>query len=104
MQMELVKCIWAAELPGILNAALAGWKRIVERGYQFDFPQDIITGTQAWMRGANPVPEFIEACCTKSGKVLLPELYSAYQTFCSENGRHTNRGVMIHGISRKDRP
>lgn len=122
---ELFKRIWATELPGILNAALAGWKRIVGRGCRFDFPQDVLIETQAWLRGANPVPEFIEACCSKGGKVLLAELYSAYQTFCGENGitfaqqrsqfkrnlenlgyvcRHSNRGVMIQGISRKGLP
>jgi hypothetical protein len=38
---DLFEGIWANELPGVLNQALAGYKRVVERGGKFKRPSPV---------------------------------------------------------------
>ncbi len=62
---DLFEAIWANELPGVLNQALAGYKRLVERGARFKRPSPVKAATNLWLQHANPLPAFIEARCTK---------------------------------------
>lgn len=72
--------IWAQELPGILNLALGGLKRVVKRGLKFDYPEDVKTATAKFLREANPLPAFIADRCEQhaSGRCLMALFYEAY--------------------------
>ena len=43
----LFEGIWAKELPGVLNQALRGYKRLLERGTKFKFPNAVKQATTA---------------------------------------------------------
>jgi len=77
---ELFQRIWDKELPGVLNRALKGYKRLVERNFRFDLPESVKRAGERWLQQANPLPGFIDAQCMKSdgGKILIGEFYSAY--------------------------
>lgn len=80
--------IWAQELPGILNLALGGLKRVVKRGLKFDYPEDVKTATAKFLREANPLPAFIADRCEQhaSGRCLLRLFYEAYANWCKAMG------------------
>jgi putative DNA primase/helicase len=61
---ELFDRILASELPGVLNRALEGYRRLVVRG-SFKLPVAVKKATARWLQRANPLPAFIEACCVK---------------------------------------
>ena len=75
----------AAEYPGILNWALAGYLRLRERGYLVQ----AAAGIEA-MRDveelASPITAFIARRCDLSGEVPFATLYRAWQDDCVENG------------------
>lgn len=119
---DLFPAIWATELPGILNMAMAGWKRVVERGHKFDVPNDVSRKTKDWVRQSNPVPDFVATCCVNEGKETVKTLYAAYGEFCRANGvtltqqagqfrrnlellnftvKKMNRGATVIGLSLK---
>jgi putative DNA primase/helicase len=72
--------IWADELPGVLNRALAGYQRVLKRGMKFDLPAAVVAATNLLLQQANPLPAFIEAMCTKktASKCLVRNLYVVY--------------------------
>ena len=81
---EIIK----TELPGILNKALEGLKRLKQRGY-FKEPISCQDAKNIWLDSANPVAGFIRDCVeiTKqytNNKVSLNDLYLAYCNYCSE--------------------
>ena len=73
---DLFERIWANELPGVLNQALRGYKRLLERGTKFKFPNAVKQATTAWLQQANPLPAFIQAHCIKKaqGRCLMQGL------------------------------
>lgn len=83
---ELFPEIWASELPGILNQALAGFQRLAERGLRFDKPAAVKAAEAHWLGKANPVAAFVEERCRKAGNTPTGELYEAYQGWCADNG------------------
>jgi P4 family phage/plasmid primase-like protien len=83
---ELFPAIWAGELPGILNGALAGLGRLAARGYRFDRPAAVANAEARWLSFANPVPAFVADRCREGGSTPTGELYEAYMTWCAENG------------------
>jgi P4 family phage/plasmid primase-like protien len=80
---ELFDRILAAELPGVLNRALEGYRRFQIRG-SFKLPTAVKIATTRWLRHANPLPAFIEACCVKQpeAECSLGEFYAAYAQWC----------------------
>ena len=62
---DLFDRIWANELPGVLNRALRGYQRLLERNSSFKIPGAVNRATAAWLGHANPLPAFIEECCVK---------------------------------------
>ena len=77
-----------AELPGILNWALAGWGRLRERGHfvqpasgraEMDLLEDL----------GSPVGEFVRECCVlgQEHSVAIAELYRSWQLWCADKGR-----------------
>ena len=41
---------------------------------------------EQWLRAANPLPAFIEACCEREGKCWLNDLYAAFVDWAKQEG------------------
>ena len=83
----LFERIWATELPGILNHALAGWKTVVENGLRLTQSQDLDLAKTQVLTQANNFAVFIDECCDRGvGSVKLSELYDCYQTWARQAG------------------
>ena len=80
--------IWAAELPGILNMALEGLKRVIERGLNFQVPVSVQKAKKIWIVQSNPIPEFVSERCVKdlSHSEFTQDLYQAYVDWAGSNG------------------
>ena len=80
--------IWANELPGALNRALGGYRRLLERGTKFKRPAAVRQATKRWLQQANPLPAFVEAHCVRQaeGWCLLKAFYEAYSNWTREMG------------------
>jgi putative DNA primase/helicase len=85
---DLFEGIWAKELPGVLNQALHGYKRLLERGTKFKFPNAVKQATTAWLQQANPLPAFIEARCIPKaqGRCLVKDFYASYSAWTKGMG------------------
>ena len=118
------KEIWASELPGILNRALAGLRQVIARGHKFKYPESVKRATEEFIRHANPLPAFIADCCEREPKArcLMRDFYAAYCRWCDGQGitmtqqqstvrrnlahlglvvKHGNRGDTIRGLRLK---
>ena len=86
--LDLFSRIWAQELPGVLNRALAGYKRLIGRGIKFKRPEAVMEATQRWIQQANPLPAFVESCCSRrpDGRYLVQDFYGAYSEWTQEMG------------------
>jgi putative DNA primase/helicase len=78
----------AAELPGILLWALAGWKRLHERGH-FVQPQSSAAAARHLEDLASPVSAFLRDRCLLVPDLLVPkaDLYAAWRRWGEEQGR-----------------
>jgi P4 family phage/plasmid primase-like protien len=111
--------IWASELPGILNRAISGLRRVIERGWRFKPPKAVKAAKDKWLINANPLPAFLNDRCEREGSCLMSALYSAYTTWTAEMGitmrqqqltmrrnleglgfpvKHSNRGQKVVGL------
>src|SRR6266446_4951430 len=84
---ELFDRIVAHELPGVLNRALEGYRRLLVRG-TFKLPTAVKIATTRWLQHANPLPAFIEACCIKQpeAECRLADFYAAYAEWARQMG------------------
>jgi putative DNA primase/helicase len=84
---DLFDRIVANELPGALNRALEGYRRLVVRG-AFKLPTAVKNATARWLRHANPLPAFIEACCMKGpeAECRVGDFYTAYADWARQMG------------------
>jgi len=77
-----------AELPGIFNWAMAGLKRLRDRG-RFVLPAQVTQSTEDYRHEANPVALFVEECCFTNAPIgqqaLSSTLYEAYNSWCKDN-------------------
>ena len=119
---DLFSRIWARELPGVLNRALRGYRRVLKRESKFERPAPIKAATDAWLQQANPLPAFVETHCVRQpgSRCLATEFYAAYadwtravgytltqtQQAMTRNLQHlgfatkkTNRGVAVIGLT-----
>jgi putative DNA primase/helicase len=79
---------FANEMPGILNWAVAGWRRLVERGH-FIQPARATASARLLDTLASPVKAFLEERCelgTNYG-IRTRDLFGAWIVWCDENGR-----------------
>jgi putative DNA primase/helicase len=85
---DLFERIWADELPGVLNQALAGYKRLLERGTSFKLPKAVKQATMAWLQQANPLPAFIQAHCVTEaqGRCRVKDFYASYSAWTRDMG------------------
>jgi putative DNA primase/helicase len=78
----------AGELPGILNWAIEGRKRLHDRGH-FVEPQSSRELVNDLSRIASPVDEFVSECCIVGPEfsVAAKTLYANWKEWCHEHGR-----------------
>jgi putative DNA primase/helicase len=84
---DLFDRITATELPGVLNRALEGYRRLQIRG-GFKLPLAVKNATARWLRHANPLPAFIEACCVEEPEAAcrIGDFYPAYADWARQMG------------------
>jgi P4 family phage/plasmid primase-like protien len=84
---RLFERIAANELPGVLNRALKGWKRLQTKG-RFTKSVDMRIAGKLFVAHANPLQGFIEECCEKAdeGRVTLDEFYRKYKAWAEDSG------------------
>jgi P4 family phage/plasmid primase-like protien len=86
MDRDLFPQIWASELPGVLNHAIAGLQRVIRRGWRFKPPKPMQEAKERWLMFANPLPAFLDDACERDGRCLMAELYAAYTDWASRMG------------------
>ena len=84
---QLFERIAAKELSGVLNRALAGWKRLQTKG-RFTRSVDMANARKELLAHANPLQGFIDECCEKAQNVTikLDEFYRHYKAWAEDNG------------------
>lgn len=89
----------ATEMPGILNWALRGLKRLRERG-RFEQPESSLEHLEMLEDLASPIKAFLRARCLEapSEKVRVKSLYGAYRDWCEASG-HTASSSIAFGRS-----
>ena len=77
-----------AELPGILNWSIQGWRRLHARG-RFQQPVSAAQALQDLADLASPISAFVrERCITGPGhRVDVDRLYDAWKSWCEADGR-----------------
>jgi len=87
---SLFPTIWKSELPGILNRALEGLKRLRQRG-DFKPPSDCMRAFEEFMVAANPLMAFLEEECEKDqgGWVYLRDFRKAMKAWAMDQGFKT---------------
>ena len=121
---DLFERIWANELPGVLNRALRGYGRLLQRR-SFKLPAAVTAATEHWLQQANPLPAFLHEKCVKKpdARSWVQDLYSAYREWAEQVGftlvqnqltlrrnlehlgfkvSHGNRGQRIQGLALRD--
>lgn len=75
-------------MSGVLNRALEGLRRLLERGMRFRYPEAVNAAKAAWLIQANPLPAFIEECCERDPKAncLLAKFYTEYTNWAVAKG------------------
>jgi putative DNA primase/helicase len=74
-----------AELPGILNWSLDGLDRLTRRERLAE-PASSADARLALQDASSPVSAFIRDECSRSGEVRVDDLFTAWKTWCEENG------------------
>ena len=85
---DLFERIWENELSGVLNRALAGYRRVIKRGSKFKQPAPVMAATKRWLEQANPLPAFVAASCMQrpNARCLLADFYVAYANWTKDMG------------------
>jgi phage/plasmid-associated DNA primase len=94
---DLFSRIWERELPGVLNRAVRGHQRVLERGSKFKRPAPVRAATKVWLQQANPLPAFIEAHCIQKpqSRYLVTDFYIAYANWTRAMG-YTLTQTQLH--------
>lgn len=76
------------ELPGVLNLLLAGWQRVIRRGYAFDTPGECEDAKQTWLKTSNPVARFVDEMTDRvsGAETPAPEMFDAYRNWMVMSG------------------
>lgn len=77
------------ELPGILLWAIEGWAQLQQQR-RFVQPDRWRAHLEDMEDLASPIGAFVRECCqlAPNYEVAVPTIYSAYQSWCQETGRH----------------
>lgn len=76
------------ELPGILNWAIAGWRRLKARGH-FHMPSAVQDTVQDIEHLSSPVTEFVREQCVVGSeyRVDIDQLFEAWRSWCAADRR-----------------
>lgn len=76
------------EMPGILNWAIRGWERLVERG-RFIQPEQGADLVAEMEDLSSPVGAFVRECCElgEDKEVEVKDLFACWKAYCEEQGR-----------------
>ena len=77
-----------AELPGILNWAVEGWRRLRQRGF-FKQPSSALEVVEELEDLGSPISAFLRDCCTiNPGQEVEPDtIFRAWSDWCASQGR-----------------
>lgn len=77
-----------AELPGILNRLLEGWRDYRDHGYDIQVPRIVRESTSKWREEVDTHGQFIADQCTVGSqlKCLSSELYTEWKDWCQKYG------------------
>jgi P4 family phage/plasmid primase-like protien len=80
------------ELPGILNWAIEGWRRLNERGH-FVIPKSGAEVVNSLTNLASPVAEFVTDCCDRGEQFTCrkEDLFNAWKSWCDEQGQPSGK-------------
>ncbi|ESX15947.1 phage/plasmid primase, P4 family [Mesorhizobium sp. LSJC264A00] len=78
-----------AELPGILNWSIEGWRRLKERG-RFELPPESKEVLGSLIDLGSPVTAFVEEQCElhPEASVNKNELFQSWRAYCDQRGFH----------------
>jgi putative DNA primase/helicase len=85
----------APEMPAILNWAIEGRRRLLERG-RFVQPASGADAVEQMAELSSTINKFVRECCTVGAGLKVPkaDLYAAWRTWCGVNGeRPTHAGL-----------
>jgi putative DNA primase/helicase len=87
-----------AELPGILNWAITGLKRLRRRG-RFVQPSSAADAIREMEDLGSPIGAFVRDCCEVTPTKTIPtaELFSAWQSWCKSQGRDRPGTIQTFG-------
>ena len=92
-----------AELPGILNLALAGLARLLERDKFTEVASNEVAKRE-WRVQADQVAQFVEECCTLDRSSTMPSVavYDSYQRWAlgAGIGKRVNRKTFTQRLER----
>lgn len=89
--------IWQNEMAGILNAALAGLKRLRERGDWLE-PVDCLEARNKWLANAHPLMGFLSECVEKdtTSEMTLEAFVNRFKAWCfSEGINYTSSNKLV---------
>jgi putative DNA primase/helicase len=87
-----------ADLPGILNWAIDGWKRLRERGH-FIQPAAAEDAIRELEDLSSPVGAFVRDCCEQvpGARTYVNDMYDAYKAYIEGEGWHTPATKAVFG-------
>ena len=90
------------ELPGILNWAIEGWKRLHERGH-FVMPSSCAEAMRELEELSSPVQAFVRDMCllSEGARVGVDDLYLAWTSWCHLEGRSKPTTKQVFGRDMK---
>lgn len=85
--LKLFETIWAQEMPGVINLALAGLQRLIKRGH-FNPPEDCMIAMNEFLAHSNPLWCFIDECleADPKGRIKFPDFRSYFECWVSKQG------------------
>lgn len=78
--------IWENEMPGVLNRAIEGYKRIIQRNEQFNPPKECVLARDEFLAHGNPFFCFLSECLEKDAdsRIPFPHLRQHYEAWAKE--------------------
>lgn len=101
LQEDASNPLWA-ELSGILNWAITGYKAWRAGGLQR--PAEVVMATEEYREDSDLLGRWLQECCVEDAqhRVTAKELYGSYRNWCTENGEALMNQTRFGG-SIKDR-
>lgn len=83
----LFKRIHEEEMSGVLNRFLEGYKRLIQRGKRWDYPEKVIQAKDSWLTYTSSIYDFMTSHFTEGGEeVTARDLRAKYENWCNDQG------------------